>query len=235
MKPYYEEDEITIYNCDCREVLPQLSGVELVLTDPPYNVGKHYSEWFDDDKPEEEFWKIYREIFALVFATQNENTLCYLSSTTKQTFVIKPTLEEIGYRWLQQLIWYRPNMICGAKMFAAPWSQLHEPISLFVKGKRPAMLNPSDGTYKTHDVLIYASPQSNFSESVDHPCQKPIGLYTNMIARSPGQMVLDPFAGSGTALEAAKNLGRRAIGIEIEEKYCEIAAKRLSQKVLSFT
>lgn len=236
MKPYYEYGGITIYHGDCQEVLPTLDSetVDLVLTDPPYNVGKYFGECTDDNRPEDVYWADYKEAFELIFPLMKQSALLYVSSTTKQMYCIKPLLEEIGWRWLQTLIWYRPNMIMGTKTFRAPWSQLYEPITLVVKGKRPKMIKPSElKSAKTHDVLIYASPQSNFHESVDHPTQKPIGLYNAIIARSKGLTVLDPFMGSGTTLLSAKNLGRSAIGIEIEEKYCEIAAKRLTQEVMA--
>lgn len=70
------------------------------------------------------------------------------------------------------------------------------------------------------------------AECVDHPCQKPLNLVRHLLIDANAQWVLDLFAGSGTTLVAAKQLGRRAIGIEIEERYCEIAARRLSQEVL---
>ena len=240
MKPYYEHAGITIYHGDSREVLSGFDSesVDLVLTDPPYNVGKYYGKGMNDNKPEGVFWADYHETFELIFPLMKQNTLIYVSSTTRQMYQIKPLLEVLGWRWLQTLIWYRPNMVNAAKSFAAPWSQLYEPITLLVKGKRPKMTNPGekDGdeeAVKTHDVLIYASPQSNFHESVDHPTQKPIGLYGAIIGRSKGETVLDPFMGSGTTLLAAKNLGRKAIGIDIEEKYCEIAANRVTQEVMA--
>ena len=69
-------------------------------------------------------------------------------------------------------------------------------------------------------------------EAVDHPTQKPLGLVSRILSRHEATMILDPFMGSGTTLRAAKDLGRRAIGIEISERYCAMAVKRLAQGVL---
>jgi len=125
MKPYYQDDYCTIYHGDCREILPSLPKVDLVLTDPPYG------------------WK----------------TKLYGDSSNTRSRLTKV-----------------------------------------------------------------------------HPTQKPVALmaWCISIAKNP-PLILDPFMGSGTTLRAAKDLGRKAIGIEIEEKYCEIAAKRLAQGVLEFS
>ena len=87
---------------------------------------------------------------------------------------------------------------------------------------------------KVHRVAAILPNYTQYrEEAVDHPTQKPVRLITALLGKTNGD-VLDPFMGSGTTLRAAKNLGRRAIGIEIEERYCEIAAERCRQEVLDF-
>lgn len=81
-------------------------------------------------------------------------------------------------------------------------------------------------------VFDGAGPGCN--EYLGHPTQKPVALMRQLVAKAGNPLVIDPFMGSGTTLRAAKDLGRKAIGIEIEERYCEIAAKRLGQEVLAF-
>lgn len=94
----------------------------------------------------------------------------------------------------------------------------------------------SYGLGRRHEVFRFAGIMPNFAacagELTEHPTQKPLDLVRRLVQRTKGT-VLDPFMGSGTTLRAAKDLGRKAIGIEIEERYCEIAAKRLAQEVLA--
>jgi DNA modification methylase len=104
-----------------------------------------------------------------------------------------------------------------------PWRNQHE---LIVYGKRkPAQI--VDG--KRGNVLQFRRSGNTF-----HPTEKPVDLLRCLIANSPDATVLDPFMGSGTTLRAAKDLDRPAIGVEVDERYCEIAAKRLAQGVLDF-
>lgn len=203
MKPYYEQDGITIFHGDCREVLPTLGPVDLVLTDPPYGVGK--ADW-DAEFPSEAIAAISGPLTALAIMPGVSNLL-----------KMPDELSGLPYRWTLccRLL---NGMTRGAFGFGN-WI--------------PCVVYAADG------VSLHANSQ-DFAEVVvdglkpNHPSPKPLKAIRWMLSVLPPGTVLDPFMGSGTTLRAAKDLGRRAIGIEIEEKYCEIADKRLSQSVFSF-
>jgi site-specific DNA-methyltransferase (adenine-specific) len=201
MKPYYERDGIVIYHGDCREILPALGPVDLVLTDPPYGVNKTYASHVDT--PE--------SLSALVAATLP--MLAALSPKRLITCGVGNIWKYPAADWV--ICWWKPNaMTRSAVANANVW----EPVLVYgCKG------------FGVDGVTATIIPQD-----IDHPCPKPIRLMQWLIERASeaGETILDPFMGSGTTLRAAKDLGRKAIGIEIEERYCEIAAKRLSQEVL---
>lgn len=195
--PYYEQDGITIYHGDCREILPHLPKVDLVLTDPPYGVG--YSTW-DRTVPRPQDW-LYQCI--------NLAETVYVTPGNGQTVLYPhPT-------WT--MAWFRPGSVqrCREGSGFSHW----EPILVY--GKHKASVDAKQ---------IKAIPQP---DAKGHPCPKPIELFKWLVYGVDAQSILDPFMGSGTTLVAAKQLGRKAIGIEIEEKYCEIAVKRLGQGVLA--
>jgi len=203
MTPYYTEPGITIYHGDCREILPTLGKVDLVLTDPPYGTGcaprggrvagtidpatAQHPSWdiFDDS------WLTHFECPAAVFCpTSRVPSLMSRMETDKAFFYVKSN----------------PN----------PFGSSVEPC--VARGYN--MRGPQH-------VVAYNA----FNGQV-HPTQKPLDVMLFLVKRAPEGTILDPFMGSGTTLRAAKDLGRKAIGIEIEEKYCEIAVKRLRQEVL---
>lgn len=229
IKPYFQDEAGTIYCGDCEEILPKLSKVDLVVTDPPYNIGKKYGSKTSDSRDPEEYWKWFQDVFVFVFDLLSDGYL-YLSHSDKGVYIAKPSLETIGFEYLQTLIWWGRNGY-SMQLHRKSWSYRHEPILFMQRGNPPVLEAGVPGMWYT-SVIEAPRPQSNFKEGRCHPTQKPVKLYKSLIARTPGQIILDPFMGSGTSLLAAKELGRKAIGIEIEEKYCEVAAKRMSQMVM---
>lgn len=211
-KPYYEEPEngIVIYHGDCRDILPHLPKVDLVLTDPPYGVGVDYGTYEDTQSNLriliDEIWPILQAASDRILITPG---IANIQVWPKSTWV---------------LCW----MIQGTNCGSGPWGfATWQPILAY--GKDPWLAN---GKGRKMDSFVNKCA----SEKNGHPCPKPLKVWNWIMIRSSfeGESVLDPFMGSGTTLVAAKNLGRRAIGIEIEERYCEIAVNRLRQDVLPF-
>jgi site-specific DNA-methyltransferase (adenine-specific) len=220
MKPYYDHAGITIYHGDCRDVLPNISA-DALITDPPYgvNLGHHSAAtetrgWLAkaayasyDDTPEN-FRAIVVPAITLALARVKRGFV-FTSGTGLREL---PPFAAVGGVFLPAGVgrscWGFQNFAFCALYGAAP--NLH-------LGAKPTGLRSSES-----------------ADDVEHPCPKPYGWMTwaVQLASLPGETVLDPFCGSGTTLEACKNLYRRAIGIEIEERYCEIAAQRLQQDVL---
>lgn len=206
IKPYYYDEKagIVIYNSDCREILPELPKVDLVLTDPVYGVGFKYESV--DDSPE------YFD--AAVVPVMN-----YLASTYPMAlFMSMKQMRKVpSFKWV--LCWHKPG---STRRNALQGFSIWEPIFIYGKGWRVA------------NDAITLPDCANHSRGNQHPCPKPIKIFKWLLSFHSADTILDPFMGSGTTLVAAKQLGRKAIGIEIEEKYCEIAVKRLSQDVLGF-
>lgn len=217
--PYYEEDNIVVYCGDCLEVLPQLEPVDMILTDPPYDSMTHDGvEFFDhlDFAPMENVESLVK----LLLSKSKTWTICFCA------------LEMLGdYKkaapdcWIRGGIWDRvSNMpqISGDRP-----AQGGEGIAIFHGKGRKKWNGGGKAAIWRHAV------ERNKKE---HPTQKPLSLFHQLVEQFSfdNQTILDPFMGSGTTLRAAKDLGRKAIGIELNERYCEIAVKKLGQRVLSF-
>ena len=210
MKPYYQDDSVTIYHGDCREILPSLGPVDLVLTDPPYNVGLDYAD--GDARADYIEWST--EWFnlsprPLIFTPGNVNLGMWMRIQEPQ--------------WV--CCWFKANQASPSSLGGfSVW----EPILVYGK-----LLNRvgQDGWYNL------VSFQERKNGAGNHPAPKTLSLWKKLVEvfTDPHYVILDPFMGSGTTLRAAKDLGRKAIGTEIEEKYCEIAAKRMSQSVMELS
>ncbi len=205
--PYWTSSDgrLVIYHGDCREVLPTLSGATLTLTDPPYNVGLDYSD--GDRRADYAEW--IREWFSLA----------------PKPLIVTPGMVNL-HQWMQM---ERPTWTC-------PWV-------------KPNQCSPSglQGFNIWEPVLVYGRPSKKVGQDAwvmpistmqrnvgDHPCPKFLPFWRRLLQAFalPTDVPVDPFLGSGTTLVAAQALGLAAIGIEIEERYCEIAARRLEDPPL---
>lgn len=219
MRPYYDHAGIVIYHGDCRDILPTLPKVDCVVTDPPYGIdggtggdsrkyGKgeyHKSQWSDTSQ--------------------------YIEKVCAPTITkLIPLVRAIGMTPGTRCMWLYPRPVdigcfwCPAAATHGLWGFTNfQPIFYYGKDWRGGI-----GSLPTGIQMIEQAKKN------EHPCPKPIKAWTWLVNKisKEADTVLDPFMGSGTTLVAAKNLGRKAIGIEIELKYVNIAIERLSQEVL---
>ena len=224
MKPYYEHGGITIYHGDAKDVLPLIptATANVVVTDPPYGV-----EWQSNRRIEKHAKIANDENLSWTGNVFEEAFRILLPDSLMCSFYGWPDVEIFMAAWKaagfvpkSHLVWVKSNI--GLGWFTR---NQHEVAYLLSKG------NPEKPERAISDV-IYADGTGNKL----HPTQKPVELMTSILRPfcPINGIVLDPFMGSGTTLRAAKDLGLKAIGIELEEKYCEIAARRLEQEVFNF-
>jgi site-specific DNA-methyltransferase (adenine-specific) len=208
--PYYSDDLVTIYHGDCREVLAELGtlAVDLVLTDPPYGInfvsykGKRVH---GDDEPFDPSWMVRDYQRLVIFGA---NYFAHL-------------LPPGGW-----LIWSKRQdnrdlgqwAIAKSSTAEVAWTNVHRRVEVY--------------NYFWGGGPFLRSPEERGNTS--HPTLKPVSLMRWILglASKQGDLILDPYMGSGPVARAAMDTGRRYIGIEIEERYCEIAANRCSQEVL---
>ena len=215
-KSYYSHAGQTIYHGDCRDILPLLPKVDLVLTDPPYNVGKNYGTW-DDNMDASAYESFIQQVISLTYDVPH------------QAWIVpryKVALFLAHLPRLQHLVIITRR---ASGPFRQGWSDQFETVVTVGKPMRCV----SD---LWDDIRLVGEGYFFREERYGHPGYTPYPIMARCVdlLSEPAQMVLDPFAGTGTTLVAAKLLGRRGIGIEIEERYCEIAANRLGQEVLPF-
>jgi DNA modification methylase len=209
MKPYYEEDGITIYHGDCREVLLTLGPLDAIITDPVW------PNAVADIPGKEDPYGLLDAALASVVECKRVVLQFGCDSDPRILAAVPDRWPFIRACWMDMARpHYKGLILAGAEL-------------AYVFGELPKR----DGW-----TVLPGMCRSHSSEKrhPGHPCPRKLE-HMQWLVRYYGQgMVCDPFTGSGTTLEAAKEIGVPAIGIEIEEKYCEIAAKRLAQGVLDF-
>ncbi len=222
--PYYQDEAVTIYHGDCREILPSLPKVDLVLTDPPYGISQECGLT-------EVGMKRYGQVqFGDWDGSFPSWVLPLLPSTGAGSFYLFCPYQVLGEldKWAdanslqRRVLWWKktnPTRRNGDVYWSIPGEHC------FYAKRSGATFNAA------YEVGFFES--SNINRS-NHPTEKPLPLIARLCIAStdPGDMVLDPFLGSGTTAVAAKKLNRKCIGIEIEERYCEIAANRCRQMVM---
>jgi len=207
--PYYQDDAVTIYHGDCREILLTLDSVDLVLTDPPYGLD----------------WRGHGASTQTWNGLQNDDGNLDLRPILNMPCAVVA----FGANCYPEQLPHRGRWICWDKrtIDGAADAMLGSPFEL-------AWSNQRSGFDRIIRVLHGGVVNADGHGPRMHPTQKPLAVIRQLVIwyTEPAMTILDPFMGSGTTLRAAKDLGRKAIGIEIEEHYCEIAADRMAQMVL---
>lgn len=215
-QPYYADDLVTLYHGDCRDITEWLAADVLVM-DPPYGVayksGRRRSVLADSIEGDEDTslrdaaLEAWGDRPALVFGTWR---------------IPRPA----GTR--ARLVWDTKGAL-GMGDLSIPWKPSDQEIYVLNAGREA--MNRFMGR-RTSNVLRYAPVQSMSRGGRQHPHEKPVPLLLDLISKCPPGAIADPFAGVFSTLVAAKLLGRPAIGVEKDERYCEIGARRLAQDVL---
>ena len=213
MSLYYQDDHITLYHGDCLELADLWTCADMLVTDPPYGyshksgrAGKFQGEMIANDAD----------------LAARDSALAAWGNRPAIAFGSWKRPKPAGTHTV--LIWDKGEA-SGMGDLSIPWKPNWEEIYVMGKGYKG---HRGSSILTGHTVLTWAS------KGREHPNMKPVTLMERLIEKCPPGVVADPFAGSGATLLAAKNLGRRAIGVELEERYCEIIAKRLSQEVFDF-
>jgi len=216
--PYYEDDHVTIYHGDCLDILPSLA-FDVIVTDPPYgiadtpNVGKgplrrssnnwHPESTWDRELPD---FGVMPDVPAALFGHWRQ----------------RPAVEALMATPLRaEIVWAKDTHV-------------GPPCPVAMRDERIWIFGPSGITPTRFETSVWDERIIPTWGHRHHKNEKPINLMVRLITWLSGDgIICDPFAGSGTTLRAAKDLGRKAIGIEIDERYCEIAARRMGQEVLA--
>lgn len=208
VKPYFCDDAVCILHGDCRDIMPLLGKFDLLLTDPPYGIGR-------SGKPKS--------------TSKHGGHKGYPDLGWDKSAPTDDTIRKCLESSKDCVVWganYFPR-----EMPAAPgWL-------LWDKGQR---IDQADGelaaSTRTGPLRVFTLNRCALAQDgAVHPTQKPLALIKWCISLfGEVKTILDPFAGSGTTGRAAKDMGRKAVLIELEEKYCEIAAKRMAQQVFDF-
>jgi DNA modification methylase len=228
MTPYYQDDLVTIYHGDALEIMPELRAgqASLVLTDPPYvigavsagNMGTKAGGWADMMNSAR--W--FRDWYVMARRLLRTDGALWTFLNWRSLPVVMRAAFDADWSLTSVLVWHKD------------WIGPGGPVGLRPAYELVALMAMPDFSIEDRGVPdVWTHKWASFKPT-GHPAEKPVGLLRRLIeesSRNPG-LVIDPFMGSGSALVAAKAAGSTAIGIEADEAWCEIAARRCSQEVL---
>jgi site-specific DNA-methyltransferase (adenine-specific) len=249
VKPYYQDDWVTIYHADCREILPELPKVDMIFTDPPYGHNNNNNDLIhnrekalgvssiqqpgrkiENDGPEaNELAKWFFGQAARLLKPGCCCCCCCCGGGPDPQFARWSLWIDEVLEFKQMVVWDKGPMGMG-------WHYRRSYETVLVAQKAGAACHWYAKTSNIENII--RPGQYGISKIIpqkeNHPTEKPVelGSFFIQLHSQEGETILDPFMGSGTTLRAAKDLGRKAIGIEICEAYCEIAALRMRQEVL---
>lgn len=233
MSLYYQDDYVTLYHGDCLTDHREWLDADVLVTDPPYGVAVRTGRTVGAgaDGRREHAAKL-RE--AGVHRIKNDGDT-KVRDAVVEAWGDRPAIVFGSWRkprpenTRQRLLWVKAAPGTGmARGDIQPWISKDEEI--YILG------NPARFAHARVDSNVYITTEHRGAEvrRIGHPTPKPLDLMEKLVDKCPTGLIADPFAGSGSTLIAARNLGRNAIGVELEERYCEIIAKRLDQQVIDF-
>jgi site-specific DNA-methyltransferase (adenine-specific) len=255
MKPYYADDAVTIYHGEALNILAGMDrdDIAVVMVDPPYSSGgmfrsdrqldpsQKYRGWSQgcdgksaapasqpgsfagDSRDQRGYFGWCSLWLSQAWRLAKPTSQVYVFTDWRQLPVTTDAVQAGGWTWRGVLVWDKG---IGRPMKG----RFRNHLEYIVWGSHGPMPEAEEGVYPS-TLLRYPPPGTDR----DHVTEKPVTLIRDLLSIAPPGIVLDPFMGSGTTLRAAKDLGRPSIGIEIEERYCEIAARRCSQEVLGLS
>ncbi|GAB3304115.1 site-specific DNA-methyltransferase [Epidermidibacterium keratini] len=247
-EPYYRDEQVTLYHGDCLQVMRSLpdESVDIVVTSPPYNMGlvpggngrgmyrpgannkggrfrEGYGQHADAmDQAEYDAWQ--REALAEMWRIARLAVFYNHRPRVEHGRLRDPLGNDFGIPLRQRIIWNRGT---GIDVNLRAFCTRGEYVYFFAKPEMRLVSHAVSGMGDVWDLGIEYAVK-------DHPAPFPVSLPTRCITATGATSVLDPFCGSGSTLRAAKDLGAVGVGVELEERYCEVIAKRLSQGVLDF-
>jgi DNA modification methylase len=246
MKPYYEDDSVTIYHGDCREVLPQLAA-DIVVTSPPYNLNTRVTQdrrfvsrqvvadefstkygTYSDNLHPDEYLELTDDV--LTTALSVARAVCWnVQVATGNKSAVARLLGAHADTFKELVVWDKGHG--QPAMNDRTMNSVAELVLIF-ENDDPKVRQFADASFKRGTLdNIWRIPPSKSQHK--HGATFPEQLVGRcMSLYSSAETILDPFMGTGTTLRVAKNLGRKAIGIELDERYCEAAVARLAQEVL---